>query len=720
MGNDSNGKNIIDSVDDPRNKILAKIYVSNVSNRLREIDTPSEVDCKRWPWELMQNAKDSISGTENKTIDIILTIEENSVIFKHNGNPFNDETFYALLYKYSEGKKDNIESTGRFGTGFLTTHSLSKIVNIKGPIYRNNKIIGFDVTMYRDGKNDQELIEGVKRMEREKKLFPGKSPKWTIFKYSLKTQINYKSCQLGIDSFKNNVILTMLFNLKYNNIEFIDQNTHLVYKKGKEKKYIVLELVEYLIEDKRNKKIINKYFLHSQIKEKSKELTERYNKERFLNIECAIEIETKTKEIIINENSPCLFCSLPLIGSEKHILPFILNSNDFEPSTERQEILLDGPDFKKDEKRNDMLIITDVGINKYILKRSYELFIRIVSFLSDNKYNNLHLLTRGLNTTPKVDKNFDKNWYEENYINLMRNILYKFPIVYDKNNNLSLIKNIFFPIYDNYDNNFTKSYYELVKELFDYVPRYKESIEWSKCLWENDLKNNRITIDKCINKYHSYNNDEFNNKFIKFVFENYKQLLNKYKILINQQNNYVLYNEKEFAQSINVQEDLVNCLEELGYNWRENHLSNKINTIELPIKHDYDYAVHLIKKSIEKDKNKIYTLTRYIQANNEMRENIYYFTKLLFPDKVKDKIIVNNFNDEIWKKSDEYLFVSILNIVEKWNNLSNLPIKIEDYYKLLKIIYTYSVSIFDKRKILPSTKGDFNYLKDLFYENNVK
>ena len=108
---------------------------------------------------------------KNKSIDINLKIEENTVIFEHNGNPFNDETFYALLYKYSEGKIDNIESTGRFGTGFLTTHTLSKIVNIKGPLYRNNKIIGFEVTMYRDGKNDQELIERVKRMEKEKNFF---------------------------------------------------------------------------------------------------------------------------------------------------------------------------------------------------------------------------------------------------------------------------------------------------------------------------------------------------------------------------------------------------------------------------------------------------------------------------------------------------------------------------------------------------------------------
>ena len=162
--------NSLDCVDNSRNTILYKMYVSNVGNRLREMDTPSDVDCQRWPWELMQNAKDSISGSDRDKINIILTIEDDYVIFQHDGNPFNGDSYLALLYKYSDGKKDNSESTGRFGTGFLTTHSLSKVVNIEGPIFdQKGNICGFEVTMYRDGKNDKELIEGMNKMEKIKK-----------------------------------------------------------------------------------------------------------------------------------------------------------------------------------------------------------------------------------------------------------------------------------------------------------------------------------------------------------------------------------------------------------------------------------------------------------------------------------------------------------------------------------------------------------------------
>ena len=55
-------------------------------------------------------------------------MEGDSYKFIHNGSPFTMGTLTALLYKFSEGKRNDSESTGRFGTGFLTTHSLSKIV----------------------------------------------------------------------------------------------------------------------------------------------------------------------------------------------------------------------------------------------------------------------------------------------------------------------------------------------------------------------------------------------------------------------------------------------------------------------------------------------------------------------------------------------------------------------------------------------------------------
>ena len=257
----------------------------------------------------------------------------------------------------------------------------------------------------------------------------------------------------SLNSIKKYGILTMLFNQTIKKVGFKYKNIELIYEKNKEKKEEKknnVEIISYTLQDIHSKDLKTRHFLHTKLYEYSKKLSEHYNKERYLSVECALEIEPIQKIIICNEKSPSLFCSLPLIGSEKHILPIILNTNDFEPSTERQEILLDGPEIKKDERINKE-IPTDVGINRYILKRSYILFENIVKYCSENKYNNLHLLARGLKNVPLVNKYFDKKWYEDIYMLDMRNILYKYPIIYNENNELSYIKDIYFPIYDLYN-----------------------------------------------------------------------------------------------------------------------------------------------------------------------------------------------------------------------------------------------------------------------------
>ena len=71
-----------------------------------------ETDRKRWVFELLQSAKDSIVGDETrKQVDVTLIKEDNCVIFRHNGSPFTEETRLGLARKVSEGK-ENTESTG--------------------------------------------------------------------------------------------------------------------------------------------------------------------------------------------------------------------------------------------------------------------------------------------------------------------------------------------------------------------------------------------------------------------------------------------------------------------------------------------------------------------------------------------------------------------------------------------------------------------------------
>lgn len=58
---------------------------------------------------------------------------KDSVVFTHNGSEFTNETLFALLYQYNEGKEDN-KSIGRFGTGSLSTSILSRKCHLSGDV----------------------------------------------------------------------------------------------------------------------------------------------------------------------------------------------------------------------------------------------------------------------------------------------------------------------------------------------------------------------------------------------------------------------------------------------------------------------------------------------------------------------------------------------------------------------------------------------------------
>lgn len=118
-------------------------YASNVKNRLRELESPDEHLMKRWIWELIQNAKDcskeersyikksdKITYTRtSQTVDIKIIFDKSKkiLIFKHNGFPFTSRTLNSLMYRDSTKENDE-DKTGRFGTGFMTSHTLSIIV----------------------------------------------------------------------------------------------------------------------------------------------------------------------------------------------------------------------------------------------------------------------------------------------------------------------------------------------------------------------------------------------------------------------------------------------------------------------------------------------------------------------------------------------------------------------------------------------------------------
>ena len=711
--------------------IFNKIYLANVGNRLRELENPSNVDCKRWIWELIQNAKDSISGRKDrKNVDIEINVENDFYQFKHNGSPFTMENLTALLYKYSEGKKNNSESTGRFGTGFLTTHSLSKIVKISSDVIDeedNYSINGFKVTLFREGE-ENELLDGLKRTEDSYEKLEN-SLGWTTYEYIAKTNRNREAGKLGIKNFKENICLVMLFCPEINNIKLNDNGKIFTIERDNEINDENNQFQKIIFKVKDDDILYKRIFIYYKINEKNEELSTKFDKDRNLRITCAIEID-ENNNIIINKILPCLFCSLPLVGSEKHELPFYINSPDFEPDSERQALLLDG--VENDEKTGK---ITNTGINKMILLRTMEIYNDFLSYIHKNNIKKRYLLIRGINSIPAVTRFFDSEWYEESYICPMRNILLENPIIFNGNEYKKLTE-VYIPKLSYYNQEKIKiNAYTFISQLHNKkVPNYEESIIIDKWIWKNDPRIIYKDIEDCakivqecqnmLNIVDILNNNDtiwkWINEFIKFVHIHHYQYIYNYAIIPNMNLEFVKLT-KTLASSKDVPDNLIECMEKLDINWKANHTHKKIN-FEAIIDHKINVAITLINGQIDEFSRKTLILMTYIPDDIDIkfkakRENMYELCKLFWKDKMLEKKNGNQFPKELWTKADNLIFKTIIDKIEE-NETIEEPFTIEVMQKFIKCAVQYYPS-YREHNIIPNKNGYFCCIDELYKDDDI-
>jgi hypothetical protein len=119
-----------------------------VLRRLNEVEAEREANLSRWAWELLQNARDA-AGTE-ACVNVAVRFDGSNLTFEHDGPAFRDEEIAHLIY-HGSTKRSGI---GRFGTGFISTHLLSRVVRIRGPL--DDRTV-FDFWLDRTGTDAESL-----------------------------------------------------------------------------------------------------------------------------------------------------------------------------------------------------------------------------------------------------------------------------------------------------------------------------------------------------------------------------------------------------------------------------------------------------------------------------------------------------------------------------------------------------------------------------------
>jgi len=572
-----------------------------IRNRLQQLENASDKDRKRWIWELLQNAVDAANDQE---VDIEVILGNDFVKFRHNGGVFTPRNVTNLVHQISS--KEGTNSIGRFGTGFLTTHTLSRIVEVEGVFIPSNIVnenrdnyYKFNLILDRTGKTEGELVEGIAsawdKYKREEIATPDLSF-WTSFNY---VNADIEVAKETIKDFETYICYSLAFVKKIRSVKIINEieNETVSFKFSEE------ETISDFIKTVTFQKTINENSIDIDIL-----LVENES------ISLAIEIDNskynQTLILPIAENIPRLFCAYPLIGSEQFYFPFVINSIKFNPTQERDNLYLKGETYQSKP-------------NKDLLLQATELYKIATNYVTAQKWKDLYILAK--HQLPHENDEFDAKWYIDKIQNAIREQLLSIPIVENSFGNfLPIVKNekyqnvAYFPYNPIFE--LREQIWKFAIDLFPIqIPKIQHIHDWYEILW-NKEKGLQATIDnltyqisikqnlrtlKTQLKNKEFPEIEWLNTFVKFVEENQPELLDKYAILPNQYGDFKL--KKELNKDNQIPNELKCILRDLGDDCFEDLLDLKITNVNIE---NAVWSIHSIVPKINAiiDRNEFFRL----------------------------------------------------------------------------------------------------------------
>lgn len=307
------------------NKVL-DASSNTIWDELKKIRESSDMEKKsirrRWIWELIQNASDCTPKGEK--VDIKVNYFNNKIVFSHNGMPFSYENLLDLITQISSKQSSKEKKVGKFGTGFMSTHLLSDIVQVQGSFIQGPKYKKLDFTVDRSGYDYNDIKNKTKVMLEQLTLLNQnqedlqESYEDTKFIYSLEGEDIIKTVEEGIEDFKETIPYILAFNGNINSITYNGE----YYKKVNEET------------SNRNDKI---KVVEIETSNCDQELLILNRND--VTIACAIDrMDDKINFLPSTQIMPKIFCEFPLLGTEKFSFPVVINSNKFEVERDRNAI----------------------------------------------------------------------------------------------------------------------------------------------------------------------------------------------------------------------------------------------------------------------------------------------------------------------------------------------------------------------------------------------
>jgi hypothetical protein len=511
------------------------IPAKRVMEHLKPILSKSNDLRQRWMWELLQNASDLGDNVKAR-----FEITADNMKFSHNGKPFSLDEAYNLIMPDSTKDDETTHKKsviGQFGTGFISTHILSKIIQIDGIIEDDERFYSFNFHLDRSERNDKDfLIHSIKDAEaeyRENLKEIDKLPEdefQTSFTYDIdNTYSSLKGQEIvddGIESFKELIPYVLTFRPQLTEIEVIDRRTTTT------KFTFKRDVVESDIEDL----IIIKTVCHKDGKHIEDRLIGKI-------IEDETEIAFPIEEIGVSrfqllpfpEKCPRLFCAFPMIGTSDFNFPVVVHSEKILPNRERDGLEL--TDF--DEENRERLVEAKIA------------FRRLLEIIQENEWTEAFNICRFSN--PNIADPKTKRWFVKKiFIPIKEGILNTKLIELDSSLELDEQRISLSTSYIPYADRRTKNKKKIVKKIYKFafqvmakkIPCSEHFLKWYEVLDFEIFESKKLDIERLCEMVSNPGKNNIKNNTVNFyvdlvsfvIKKDKRSLLNKHRILVDQKN----------------------------------------------------------------------------------------------------------------------------------------------------------------------------------------
>ncbi|MEQ8687680.1 MAG: hypothetical protein RIE86_20410 [Imperialibacter sp.] len=420
---------------DTRDRVMVENNAQTIHDHLIDLENDAR-NRKRWLWELLQNAQDQSNGNP---VIVNVSLSGDQLTFSHNGDPFTEDDIAHLIY-HGSSKKEREGKTGKYGTGFMTTHLLSRKVRIRGSIENNQ---WFDFELVRTGRDSKEMARALDQS-------------WDNFETSIPaeklTDTGYLTSFSYLEIGENNTSV----------IEALEQVPLLIppvlaFTPGIKEILISSGNITTYTWDENEEGETTILATTNGIPQEYKLWLHSVNGE---NATIALWLDSGFQLKAVETKMPRIFITFPLIGTEQAFSwPFLVHSPDFEPSRERDRLWLGSSDQEVEETNQ-------ANTNKRILTKVFKEYTKVCTSLieKENAVGNRHLLAN-LGPLPPADK-VDATWYLGEVRELIE-ILDDLPLVENTNGKFISLNEAYIPFSIHGNNNGEcNALHELLKSLW--------------------------------------------------------------------------------------------------------------------------------------------------------------------------------------------------------------------------------------------------------------